>query len=152
MIGRIIGSYSIVDKLGSGGMGEVYLAEHRRIARRAAIKFLLPSLSRDSDVVARFFNEARATSVIRHPGIVEIFDCDVVEDRAYIVMEYLEGESLAGALNRVGSFAGETASVASVAGQIASALSAAHAKGIVHRDLKPENVFLALDEGGDGNF
>src|SRR5262249_7342261 len=69
MIGRTIGSYAIVDKLGSGGMGEVYLAEHRRIARRAAIKFLLPSLSRDADVVSRFFNEARATSVIKHPGI-----------------------------------------------------------------------------------
>jgi serine/threonine-protein kinase len=152
MIGRIVGSYTIVDKLGSGGMGEVYLAEHRRIARRAAIKFLLPSLSRDSDVVARFFNEARATSVIKHPGIVEIFDCDVVEERAYIVMEYLEGQSLAAALYRVGSFASEMASVASVAGQIASALSAAHAKGIIHRDMKPENVFLALDEGGEGNF
>jgi serine/threonine-protein kinase len=152
LIGRTIGSYTIVDKLGAGGMGEVYLAEHRRIARRAAIKFLLPSLSRDSDVVARFFNEARATSVIKHPGIVEIFDCDVVDDRAYIVMEYLEGESLAGALNRVGSFAGEIASVASVGGQIAGALSAAHAKGIIHRDLKPENVFLAMEDGGDGNF
>jgi serine/threonine-protein kinase len=152
MIGRSIGSYTIVDKLGSGGMGEVYLAEHRRIARRAAIKFLLPSLSRDSDVVSRFFNEARATSLIKHPGIVEIFDCDVIEDRAYIVMEYLEGESLGAALDRVGSFAGEFASVASVGGQIAGALSAAHAKGIIHRDLKPENVFLALDDGGDGRF
>jgi eukaryotic-like serine/threonine-protein kinase len=152
LIGRTIGSYTIVDKLGSGGMGEVYLAEHRRIARRAAIKFLLPSLSRDSDVVSRFFNEARATSVIKHPGIVEIYDCDVVDDRAYIVMEYLEGESLGTALDRVHNFAGEAASIASVAGQIASALSAAHAKGIIHRDLKPENVFLALDDGGDGHF
>jgi len=152
MIGRTIGSYTIVDKLGSGGMGEGYLAEHRRIARRAAIKFLLPSLSRDSDVVSRFFNEARATSLIKHPGIVEIFDCDVIDERAYIVMEFLEGESLGAALDRAGSFAGEFASVASVGGQIASALSAAHAKGIIHRDLKPENVFLALDEGGTGSF
>jgi len=152
MIGRSIGSYTIVGKLGSGGMGEVYLAEHRRMGRRAAIKFLLPSLSRDPDVVSRFFNEARATSVIKHPGIVEIYDCDVVDDRAYIVMEYLEGESLAGALQRVGSYDREIASVASVAGQIASALAAAHAKGIIHRDLKPENVFLALDEAGGGPF
>src|SRR4030095_8342848 len=124
MIGRSIGSYTIVDKLGSGGMGEVYLAEHRRIARRAAIKFLLPSLSRDSDVVSRLCNEARATSLIKHPGIVEIFDCDVIDERAYIVMEFLEGESLGAALDRVGSFAGEFASVASVGGQIASARSA----------------------------
>jgi serine/threonine-protein kinase len=152
MIGRTIGSYTIVEKLGSGGMGEVYLAEHRRIARRAAIKFLLPSLSRDADVVSRFFNEARATSIIKHPGIVEVYDCDVIDERAYIIMEFLEGESLGSALARVGNFAGEIASVASVAGQIAGALSAAHGKGIIHRDLKPENVFLALDDGSDGNF
>jgi serine/threonine protein kinase len=152
MIGRTVGNYTIVDKLGSGGMGEVYLAEHRRIARRAAIKFLLPSLSRDGDVVARFFNEARATSLIRHPGIVEIYDCDVVDERAYIVMEYLDGESLGAAIARTGGFPGEVSSIASVAGQIASALAAAHAKGIVHRDLKPENIFLALQDGTEAPF
>jgi serine/threonine-protein kinase len=152
MIRRTVGSYTIVEKIGSGGMGEVYFAEHKRIARRAAIKFLLPSLSRDSDVVARFFNEARATSLIKHPGIVEIYDCDVVEDRAYIVMEYLDGESLASAIARTGGFAGEVSSILSVAGQIASALSAAHAKGIVHRDLKPENVFLATDDKSGAPF
>ena len=145
MLGRTIGSYTIVEKLGSGGMGEVYFAEHRRIARPAAIKFLLPTLSRDADMVARFFNEARATALIKHPGIVEIYDCDVVDERAYIVMEYLEGENLASAVSRTGGFASEIASIVSVAGQIASALAAAHSKGIVHRDLKPENVFLAIE-------
>ena len=68
MIGRTVGSYTIVDKLGEGGMGEVYLAEHRWMARRAAIKFLRPALSRDSDVVLRFFNEARATSLLTASG------------------------------------------------------------------------------------
>jgi serine/threonine-protein kinase len=146
MLGRTIGSYTLVEKLGQGGMGEVYLAEHRRIGRRAAIKFLLPALSQDADVVTRFFNEARAASVIKHPGIVEIYDCDVVDEQAYIVMEYLEGESLAATLRRTGSLASEPIAISAVVGQIASALAAAHRKEIVHRDLKPENVFLSVEE------
>src|SRR3954471_9734778 len=107
VIGLVLGSYAIVRKIGAGGMGEVYLAEHRRIDRRVAVKLLLPSLSKDADVVARFFNEARATSLIKHPGIVEIFDCDVFQDRAYIVMEYLEGDSLASTIERTGKLSGD---------------------------------------------
>jgi serine/threonine protein kinase len=145
MIGRTIGNYTLVEKLGQGGMGEVYLAEHRRIARRAAIKFLLPALSQDADVVNRFFNEARAASLIKHPGIVEIYDCDVVDGHAYIVMEYLEGESLAATLRRAGALGGEPTTIAAVAGQIAGALAAAHRTEIIHRDLKPENVFLSVE-------
>ncbi len=152
MIGRTIGSYTLVEKIGQGGMGEVYLAEHRRIGRRAAIKFLLPALTQDADVVTRFFNEARATSVIKHPGIVEIYDCDVVDDQAYIVMEYLAGESLAAALRRTGALAGDPNTIAAVVGQIASALAAAHRKEIVHRDLKPENIFLSVEESSRAPF
>jgi serine/threonine protein kinase len=152
MIGRTIGNYTLVEKLGQGGMGEVYLAEHRRIGRRAAIKFLLPALTRDADVVTRFFNEARATSLIRHPGIVEIYDCDVVDEQAYIVMEYLEGESLAAALRRTGGLAHEPVTIAAIVGQIASALAAAHRKEIIHRDLKPENVFLSVEESSRAPF
>ena len=152
MIGRTIGNYTLVEKLGQGGMGEVYLAEHRRIGRRAAIKFLLPALTRDADVVTRFFNEARATSLIRHPGIVEIYDCDVVEEQAYIVMEYLDGESLAAALRRTGGLAHEPVTIAAIVGQIASALAAAHRKEIIHRDLKPENVFLSVEESNRAPF
>jgi len=144
MIGETIGSYTILRRLGEGGMGEVYLAEHKHIARRAAIKLLLPELTTKSEAVSRFFTEARATSLIRHPGIVEILDCAVhTNGRAYIIMEFLDGESLAHALERVGSFSSQAASALAILGQIASALSAAHAKGIVHRDLKPDNVFLA---------
>ncbi len=143
MIGRTLGSYTILEPIGSGGMGEVYLAKHRRIERKVAIKLLLPALSRDADIVSRFFNEARATSLITHPGIVQIIDCDVFEDRAYIVMEYLEGANLNAALQQTGTF--EIPMALWITGQIASALAAAHAKGIVHRDLKPENVFLAKD-------
>ena len=75
VIGETVGSYKLLARLGVGGMGEVYLAEHKYIARRAAIKVLLPELSRSKEVVVRFFNEARAASLIEHPGIVEILDC-----------------------------------------------------------------------------
>jgi len=131
-------------------MGEVYLAEHQHIGRKAAIKVLLPALSSRPDIVARFFNEARATGMLRHPGIVEILDCDVhASGRAYIVMELLEGETLGRCLARVGSFARDTATAAAITGEIAGALAAAHAKGIVHRDLKPDNVFLATIPDSD---
>ncbi len=143
MVGRTLGSYTIVEHIGAGGMGEVYLATHRRIERKAAIKLLLPALSRDADIVNRFFDEARATSLITHPGIVQIYDCDVFEDRAYIVMEYLEGANLSTVLARNGAF--DIGTAVWVAANIAGALAAAHAKRIVHRDLKPENVFLAHD-------
>ena len=103
VVGDSIGSYRIVAKLGEGGMGAVYLGEHRWIARRAAIKVLLPELSSNQQIVARFFTEARATSLIRHPGIVEIVDCDLLPSgSAYIVMELLEGQSLGDALRRGG--------------------------------------------------
>jgi hypothetical protein len=141
MIGESIGSYRIVAKLGEGGMGAVYLGEHRRIARKVAIKVLLPELSHNQEVVDRFFNEARATSLIRHPGIVEVSDCDILPSgNAYIVMELLEGESLGNCLRRVGRLPASRALI--VARNIADALEAAHEQRIIHRDLKPDNVFL----------
>jgi serine/threonine-protein kinase len=121
--GDLIGPYTVRRRLGAGGMGEVYLAEHRLMGRRAAIKVLLPALSSKPDIVTRFFNEARATAAIRHPGIVNILDCDVQPNgRAYIVMEYLEGESLGASLSRVGSFENDMKMVAATIGQIADAL------------------------------
>ena len=104
MVGETFGNYEVVATLGKGGVGVVYLAQHHTIARRAAIKVLAPELSKDRDVVKRFFLEALATSLIRHPGIVEVFDYDVeASGRAYIVMEYLEGETLAACLERTGA-------------------------------------------------
>jgi serine/threonine-protein kinase len=141
--GDTVGSYVITRKLGAGGMGEVYLGEHQHIARKAAIKVLLPELSSRQELVGRLFNEARATSVIRHPGIVEILDCGVHPNgQAFIVMELLEGESLNGWLRRHGKLAGDPALAASLIGQIASAIGAAHDQDIIHRDLKPDNVFV----------
>ena len=125
-------------------MGQVFLAQHHRIARRAAVKVLLPELSANESVVERFFTEARATSLIRHPGIVEILDCDVLDGQAYIVMEHLEGESLADYLERTGGVVGDVPFALAIVAQVAQAVGAAHAAGIVHRDLKPDNVFLSI--------
>ncbi len=142
MVGETFGNYEVVATLGKGGVGVVYLAQHHTIARRAAIKVLAPELSKDRDVVKRFFLEALATSLIRHPGIVEVFDYDVEPSgRAYIIMEYLEGETLAACLERNGALSWQTA--CAIAQRIASAVGAAHAHGIVHRDLKPGNVFVS---------
>jgi serine/threonine-protein kinase len=121
----------------------VYAAEHTLLGRPAAIKVLLPELSRNQDMVHRFFNEARAATAIRHPGIVEIYDFGWMPDgAAYIVMELLEGEPLSKRHQR-GRLRWQAA--IGIARQIAGALAAAHAKGIVHRDLKPDNVFLVRD-------
>ncbi len=144
MTAETLGNYKLVAKLGSGSMGVVFLAEHQRIARRVAIKLLSPELIREPQVLQRFFNEARATSLIRHPGIVDIFDCDVdPSGRAYMVMEYLEGQTLGGRLRETGSLPWPAACV--IAEQVADALGAAHGKAIVHRDLKPDNIFLVGD-------
>ena len=143
MEGATIGQYRVTGVIGQGGMGAVYAAEHTLLGRPAAIKILLPELSRKQDIVQRFFNEARAATAIRHPGIVEIYDFGWTEDgAAFIVMERLDGETLARRSAR-GRMRWQAA--LGVARQIAGALSAAHGKGIVHRDLKPDNVFLVLD-------
>jgi serine/threonine-protein kinase len=129
-------------------MGVVYLAEHAVIGRQAAIKLLLPAMSTNAEAVTRFFNEARATARIKHPGIVEILDCGTLPNgQAYIVMEFLQGETLGSYAARCGKLSGDPNLARAFVRQIATALSAAHARGIVHRDLKPDNVFLA-SEGG----
>ena len=150
MIGSVLGSYTIVDRLGEGGMGVVYAAEHALLGRRAAIKVLLPDLSRRAEVVERFFNEARAMTSIGDAGVVQVFDFGHAPDGcAYIVMELLDGESLDDRLRRTGPLPARIA--LRIARQIATSLAAAHARGIIHRDLKPENIFLVRDaEAMDG--
>jgi serine/threonine-protein kinase len=145
VVGETIGSYRILSQIGAGGMGQVYLAEHRHLRRKAAIKVLSRELADRPDLLERFFQEARATSMIEHPGIVQIFDCEVEPTgRPYIVMEYLPGETLAAHLARVRVL--PVTSAAKLARGMAEALAAAHAKGIVHRDFKPENVFVLPQE------
>jgi eukaryotic-like serine/threonine-protein kinase len=150
MVGTNFGSFTVIRKLGEGGMGAVYLAAHRHLDRLAAVKVLLPELSSNEDLVRRFFTEARATSLIHHPGIVEILDCDMLPSgQAYIVMEFLRGEGLAACIRRLGDMRDDFPSVLAIAEQMAGALAAAHAKGIIHRDLKPDNAHLlrAIEPG-----
>jgi serine/threonine protein kinase len=149
MEGRRIGRYRITSKQAEGGMGAVYLATHALMGREVVIKVLLPEMSTQRDVVQRFFNEARATANLEHPGIVAIFDREYADDgRAYIMMERLRGESLHERLRRVGRVSVEQC--VDVARQLASAIGAAHAQGIVHRDLKPGNIFLVPDRETPG--
>ncbi|TMQ14169.1 MAG: serine/threonine protein kinase [Deltaproteobacteria bacterium] len=142
--GMQIGAYQIVRPLATGGMSEVWVAEHALLGRRAAIKVLRPRLSRQSEIVRRLFNEARIMTAIANPGIVQVFDFGFHGDgSAYIVMELLDGETLGDRLARRGPLA--IGDALHVVRQVASALCAAHVRGIVHRDLKPENIFLARD-------
>jgi eukaryotic-like serine/threonine-protein kinase len=144
MLGERFGSFKAVAALGAGTMGEVYLAEHQRIERRAAIKVLVPEGSRNADMMRRFFIEARVISLIHHPGIVQVYDCDVHRNgRAYIVMEYLEGETLARRMERDRRLPWATA--CRIARLVADAIGAVHQQKIIHRDLKPGNVFLLHD-------
>jgi len=141
VIGESLGSYRVTKQLGQGGMGVVYLAEHPLLGKQAAVKLLLPEFSKNTEIVRRFFNEARATTLIRHSGIVEVFDFGYhASGCAFIVMEFLEGESLAKRLERERVLSPEA--VALLGRQMASAVGAAHEKGIVHRDLKPDNIYL----------
>src|SRR5947208_841461 len=141
MIGETFGNYRVTELIGEGGMGVVYLAEHPRIGRRAAVKVLRAGLTDNPEITKRFFNEARAANAIRHPGIVEVFDCGTLPSgTSYIVMELLEGENLAVRLRRVGRL--PIVDARRIAAQTASALAAAHAAGIRHRYLKPGNRCL----------
>ena len=149
MSGASFGHYRIVRQLGEGGMGAVYLGQHELIGRHAAIKVLLPELSAHRGNVDRFFNEARATSMVSDPGIVQIYDFGFTADQsAYIVMEYLDGEPLSARLHRLVALA--PAEALRITRQVAGSLAATHAAGIVHRDLKPDNLFLIRDPEAPG--
>ena len=143
MLGEALGNYRLTHKISEGGMGEVYAARHVLLGRPAAVKLLRPELSSRRDIVERFFNEARATTAIRHPGIVEVLDFGFdTAGRAFLVMELLVGEPLAQRL-RTGGVPLPVA--VSIMRRVAHAVGAAHAQGVVHRDLKPDNLFLVND-------
>jgi serine/threonine protein kinase len=147
-VGDCVGPYRIVGELGGGGMGVVYQAVHELLRRPAAIKVLRPELGQLAMASDRFLTEARATTAIRHPGIVEVYDYGhTANGQAFIAMELLAGETLAERLRRRGPMS--IAEAMTIARRIAAPLTAAHERGVVHRDLKPENVFLVKDhEGG----
>jgi len=147
LIGAVLGNYRITSVLNVGGMGSVYRAKHELLDRPAAIKLLRPELTENAELVQRFFNEAKAATAIRHPGIVEVYDFGYTDaGHAYLVMEFLDGQPLSRAIGDRGRF-GEL-EAAQIARNIASALKGAHAKGIVHRDLKPDNIFVVPDPDG----
>jgi Tol biopolymer transport system component len=156
--GSRLGPYEIVGPLGAGGMGEVYRARDTRLGRDVAIKALPDEFSRDPERLARFEREARLMASLQHTNIASIHGLEVVEDRRYLVLEYVEGETLAARIRRGAIPVDETIDIAHA---IAAALEAAHESGIVHRDLKPGNVMLTragevkvldfgLAKGGEG--
>src|SRR5689334_14057615 len=140
--GQTIGSYEILSFLSRGGMGEVYLAEDKRLGRKVALKLLPSSLTKNDDRLRRFEQEARAASALNHPNIITIFEIRDTGASHVIATEFVEGETLRTRLNRVALTVSEALDIAI---QVADALSAAHKAGIIHRDIKPENIMLRPD-------
>ncbi len=138
-----VSHYRILEKLGAGGMGEVYLAEDTTLGRRVALKLLPPEHTRDEERLRRFKQEARSASALNHPNILTIHEVGEVDDHHFIATEFIDGETLRASLHRTGRM--ETSEALDIAAQVASALAAAHQAGIVHRDIKPENVMLRRD-------
>ncbi|GAB4320035.1 MAG: hypothetical protein Kow0074_10050 [Candidatus Zixiibacteriota bacterium] len=140
MINQTIGQYLITAHLGSGGMGEVFLAVDSKLDRQVALKFLPEQMAADGDAKARFLQEARAASALNHPNICTIHDIQEHDGRLFIVMEHIDGETLRDKKEKL-----TISQILEIGAQMADGLAAAHAKGIVHRDIKTENVMVRKD-------
>ena len=141
LVGRTIACYRVLEPIGAGGMGVVYLAQDTRLGRNVALKLLAKNLGSDPEHVLRFGREAQAASALNHPNIVTVYDIGVAEEGRFIVMEFVAGNTLRQMLAQ-GPLHD---SVRRLGGQLAKALSVAHAAGITHRDIKPENVMVRED-------
>ena len=139
MVGSTISHYKITEKLGEGGMGVVYRAEDTKLERDVALKFLPSHLLGDTDIRARFEREAQAAAALHHPNICPVHEIDEVDDKSFIAMAFIEGESLD---KKIAQGPLRLDEALSIAQQIAQGLEAAHEKGIHHRDIKPENVIV----------
>ena len=144
MIGKRIAQYEIVSHLGSGGMGDVYRALDSRLGRHVAVKMLPAIFAQDADRVARFEREARVLASLNQPNIAALHGLEQADGKHFLVMELVEGETLA---ERIAKGPIPVEETLKIAHQIAEALEAAHAKGIVHRDLKPANVKITPEIG-----
>src|SRR5262245_55933712 len=141
LAGQGISHYNILSRLGAGGMGEVYLAEDLKLERKVAIKFLPPAFMSDEQSRKRLLREARAAAALDHPNICTIYEVGEEAGRSFIVMQYIEGETLAEQSKRERL---ELSEALAIATQVAEALQEAHQHWIIHRDIKPQNVMLAL--------
>jgi serine/threonine protein kinase len=142
LIGRVIADrYLMLARLGEGGMGRVYLAEHVKMGRQCAIKVMNPSLVNDTESVTRFAREASNAARILHPNVAAVFDYGDADKIVYLVMEFVDGESLSTILKREGPL--DPRRAVDLARQVADGLAAAHELGIIHRDLKPDNIIVA---------
>jgi TolB-like protein len=143
MIGQIVSHYRILEKIGSGGMGEVYKAEDTKLRRTVALKFLPPELTRDSEARERFIQEAQAASALDHPNICTIHEIDqIAEGQIFMVMAYYDGETLE---EKIRDREIKVDEAMDIAFQVACGLAKAHGHGIVHRDIKPANVMITHD-------
>src|SRR6266542_4531561 len=145
-VGTELAGYRIESVIGRGGMGVVYLAEHLRLKRKAALKVLAPELASDERFRERFLVEAELAASLDHPNIVTVFDAGEADGLLYIAMRLVEGTDLKTLIEREGPLGLDR--TASIITQVASALDAAHAKGLIHRDVKPANVLIGGTDHG----